>query len=232
MSTPETTTDLVLHDGRKVPATQDLARLLKLGLLQVVAEERDGKTFETPEDVFAAVRRLGTMEETAKSYGRAFTGFSGEVRKEIAEFLVDAVGEQDGVPTSGLTVPDADGTDLKVSRDTKNEYDIDRDSLKSALAFSIMKQYDNMIAEMFRAEFDGRGDDAQTMLAEVLTEAMQMYADQGKYEPQVTKVTATAKLLARLPGGDKISAIVMGAIKKRTIFKGVTVERVQPKATK
>lgn len=232
MSTPETTTDLVLHDGRKVPATQDLARLLRLGLNQVIAEERAGKTFETPEDTYAMARRLGSMEEVAKHYGRTFTTFSGDVRLALEEVLVDAVGEQDGVPTSGYVVPDTDGTDLKIGLDTSNSYSVDKDALKSALAFVIMSRYDSMIADMFKAEFDGRGEDAQTMLAELLTEAMEEYAGQGKFEPQVTKVRATAKLLARIPGGEKISAIVTAAIKKTVNYKGVKVERVQPKAAK
>jgi hypothetical protein len=226
MTTPDAEQGLVLHDGQRLPSTPSLLKLLKQGLDSVLLEIKT--KVETPEDSYAGQRRLAEIAETAKSYGRAFTTFErSSVRPAIAELLIDAVGEQDGVPTSGITVPDIDGTNIKISVDTENDYEIDQDSLRSALAFALITERADRLGEMFRAEFDGDPETVRHILAEVLVQAMESITAQGAFKPQITKVRATAKLLARLPGGDKIAATVTGAIKKTVKFKGISVDREQ-----
>jgi hypothetical protein len=223
---PDTEQGLVLHDGQRLPSTPSLLKLLKLGLASVLTEIK--AEINTPEDSFAGQRRLVKIAEDAKSYGRAFTTFErNEVRPAMEELLVDAVGEQDGVPTSGITVPDVDGTNIKIGIDTENNYEVDRDALMSALAFALMTERRDRLGQMFAAEFAGNGDESEQILAEVLVQAMESITAQGAFKPQITKVRATAKLLARLPGGDKIAATVTGAIKKTVKFKGITVDREQ-----
>lgn len=226
MTEPDAEQGLVLHDGQRLPSTPNLLKLLKQGLASVMAEIKT--TVDTPEDSFAGQRRLAAIAETAKSYGRAFTTFERDsVRPAMEDLLIDAVGEQDGIPTSGITVPDIDGTNIKISVNTENDYQIDQDALKSALAFALITERRERLGQMFAAEFEGNGDEAETILAEILTQAMESITAQGSFKPQITKVRATAKLLARLPGGPKIAATVTGAIKKKVNFKGITVDRTQ-----
>jgi hypothetical protein len=221
--------DLVLHDGRHVPAAPDLRKQLHLGLDAMITEGRAGRTVAAPEDTYPLQRRLAAVEETAKDYGRAFSEFARDVRAVVEEELADAVGEQDGIPMSGLTVPDTDGTDLKITLDARNEYDVDRDALFPALAYAVLSEQSDAISAMFRAEFTGDGDTAQAALVGLLTYAMGRAVNHGRFEPRVSKVRATAKELARQPGGDVLAGTVTDAIRKTVLYRGVRVERTQPK---
>jgi hypothetical protein len=222
---------LILHEGVQLPTTPNLRRQLKLGLDAVLSEPRP--EVQSPEDTFALQRRLAAIGEQAKDYGRAFTAFEKEdLRPAMAEILADAVGEQDGIPNGALVVPDADGTNIKISPAKENSYSIDTDMVYNAVAQSVMETGRDALAAMFRAEYAGDGATAQMHLAAVLTLGMQQAAALGKYEPQVSKVRAFADEVARTEGGDITAAILKSSIKKTVIDKGVTVTRVTPKAPK
>jgi hypothetical protein len=222
---------LMLHEGVQLPTTPNLRRQLKLGLAAILSEPRPDVV--GPEDTFALQRRLAAVSETAKEYGRAFTAFEREdVRPAIAEILADAVGEQDGIPNSGLTIPDTDGTDIRIGVVSETEYEIDPEMVFQAVSMQVMTEASDPVTAMFRAEFDGDGATAQLLLSGLLVEVCKQAVALGKFTPQVSKVRAYAKEVARVEGGDTTAAVMTAAIRKRTIHRGITVERKQPKSAK
>jgi hypothetical protein len=224
--------ELELYNGRRLPSATDLRKQLRLGLEAVITEERKNREVHGPEDTYPLQRRLGGIEETAKDYGNAFRDFARDVRAVVEEELIEAVGDQDGIPNIGITIPDTDGTDLKVTVDVTNSYDIDVDALDSAVVFEILHDRADTIKAMFEAEYRGDGEASQGALADVLAHAMRRARDQGKFQPQVSKVRQLARSLARRPDGEKLASTVMDAVTKSPIYKGVKVERVQPKESR
>jgi hypothetical protein len=226
--------ELILHDGRKLPAATDLRRTLRAGLDAAIAEEETAlaaKGDPLPEDYYHAFRRYGAIAETAADYGRAFADFARDVRKSaVLETLATAVGEQDGVPNQGITVPDIDGTDLKIEIDAANSYSFDESALRNATAFQFMTDRHEQLVKMFQSEFHGDGEEAVRLLSELLADAMAVYTSLGKFVPQVSKVRAAAATVARMEGGETVAAALKQATTKKTDFKGVKVTREQPKA--
>lgn len=231
MTEPTEEQGLILHGGQQLPTTPNLRRLLKQNLDAVLSEPRG--EVHSPEDTFALQRRLAGIGEQAKEYGRAFTAFEKEdLRPAMAEILADAVGEQDGIPNGTLVVPDADGTNIRIAPQTKNEYDIDPDLIFQAVAQGVMEEAREVIGAMFQAEYNGDGAGTQMHLANVLVGAMRQAAALGSYSPQVSKVRQYATEVARTEGGDITSAMLQSAIRKTVKDMGIKVERVQPKAAK
>ena len=224
---------LVLHDGRKLPATTDLRRALREGLDSVLAQEfnaRGGQEVARPEDAFPLLRRLGAMSETARDYSRAFAEFARETEARAGDDLIEMYGEQDGVPNQGAKVPDADGTVIKVSPDYVNEYSFDVDALISAAIASMLEpgEVRERIGEMFQAEFSGEADRSVELLADVLTMAIRNVLALGKFQPQVTKTRALAKLLSQY-GQDGVASTIGDATSKTVKHKGTKIERDYPK---
>lgn len=229
--TPET--GLQLHDGRQLPATTDLRRVLREGLDSVLAQEfnaRGGQEVEKPEDAYPLLRRLGGMSETARDYSRAFADFAREVEARAGDDLIEMHGEQDGVPNQGAKVPDTDGTVIKVSPDYVNEYAFDVDALISAAIASMLEPgpVRERIGEMFQAEFSGEADRSVELLADVLTMAITNVLALGKFQPQVTKTRALAKLLSQY-GQDSVASTIGDATTKIVKHKGTKIDREYPK---
>jgi hypothetical protein len=61
-------------------------------------------------------------------------------------------------------------------------------------------------------------------VAEAIVDALSNVGQLGKFEPQVSKVRAYAKDLAR-NGEDRAASIVAAAITTKTTYNGVKVER-------
>lgn len=224
---------LALHDGRQLPTTRDLRTVLREGLDAVQQEEyekRGGAAVSKPEDGYALLRRFGAMEETATDYMRAFGDFAKDVRERSGEQLAIMYGEQDGVPNDDATVPDLDGTTLKVKRQHENKYSFDLDSIISGTVVGMLSdpEVSEALAEMFQAEFRGDPQVSISSLTWVLAEAVKRVLSTGKFEPQVTKVKKLAAQAAST-GDDQLASTVTGAIKKTTRLKGITITREQPK---
>lgn len=170
-------------------------------------------TVHTPEDTFEMQRRLVTTDEQFKGYMAAFR----EARKVLAQLqeeeLVEARGEQDGIPLDGLTVPDAEG-DIRISLDAPAVYDIDLQQLLAVLMANILDK-----APV--------ADDVD-LIPYAVQETVTALLSWGKFEPQVSKVKAWGDTLAR-SGRDQDASVVSGAITKRNPYKGVKFERAKPK---
>lgn len=234
---PETATEpekgLALHDGRQLPTTKDLRTVLREGLDAVQAEEyerRGGAEVEKPEDAYALLRRFAKMAETARDYRNAFADFAKDIEARSGEELSTMYGEQDGVPNADASVPDTDGTVIKVRRDHANSYSFDLDAIISGAVVGMLadEEVREALAAMFHAEFGGDADTSVSLLSWVLGEAVRRVLATGKFEPQVTKVRALAKAAAAI-GDDALSSTVTGAVKKTTRLKGIRVEREFPK---
>lgn len=166
-----------------------------------------------PEDVFDLVRRIGHEHEQFKAYQRVFTEAVKLLHQLLEEELVEAVGEQDGIPNQGLTVPDAEG-DIRLSLDTPRVYSIDMAQVWSVVA--------NRLAD------DARVTEVGDPVPWTVYALVIMLSELGKFEPQVSKIRAYAATLARA-GLDKEAAIVSSAITENRPYKGVKFERTDPK---
>lgn len=223
----------------RMPAPHDLVGILRERLdslvLQLRAERGD---VHAPEDVFVPIRRLGALAEGLGDYGRAFTKVAVEVRGHIEDELIEAVGEQDGIPMSGLLVPDEDGTDLKVELDSRNEYKIDAGPVIDGAALFTRQHAPSMLGftaddlttgEQLPGLFGDRLLITEEALIALMTEGMRTLIACGQFKPQVTKVRALATEIARTDPkvASTITDMLRGA--KSTEFKGVRVKREQPK---
>lgn len=233
MSEPTEEQGLTLHDGRQLPATPDLRRTLRLGLEQVLTEEyaaRGGQEVEKPEDAYRTLRRLGGMSETARDYSRAFVDFAREVEARAGDDLIAMHGEDDGIPKGSASVPDLDGTTLKIKPDYLNEYEFDVDALISAAIASLLEQeaVRGQVGKMFQAEFSGEAERSVELLVDVMTMAVSNVLALGKFQPQVTKTRALAKMLSGW-GQDAVASTIGDATTKIVKHKGTKIEREQPK---
>lgn len=213
--------ELTLH-GDRMPAPRTVVAVLRENLHRLVLDARAARgEVRMPEDTYDLIRSLMGVREGAADYAHAFT----TIRREIDGFIQDdlelAVGEQDGVPNSGMKVPDVDGTDIAVSLDTRNEYQFDTNALAAAVTFHTLEQHAALFADGGSVSDDGA--------AELLMAALEQVISLGRFQPQVTKVRAFADDVARIPGGASIAATVRGSVSKTPQFRGIKVERKQPK---
>jgi hypothetical protein len=225
--------------GGRLPTAQNIRTQLKTQLNNAVLAERARRgEVHVPEDTWAMQRSLAKVIEVTGEYERAFRDAAKEAKAIAEEELIDAVGEQDGVPLSGLLVPDPEG-DVKIGLDTRNDYEIDQAALASAVAFQVMEEI-NPVQEILNAvhiwdlgweyaEISKLGHDLEGMLADLLTLAMQRLVELGTFKPGVMKARAFIKELGRMPGADGVAGSVASSIRKTTQYRGVKVERVDPK---
>lgn len=164
---------------------------------------------QVPEDTYDMLRRLAAEWDRFKGYGRAFSDAVKLLAQLMEEELTEAVGEQEGIPNQGLTVPDAAG-DFRISLDTPRVYEIDMDQVWAVIQNSLED----------RAKIAGIAFPIPWAVHQVVNLLPQL----GKFEPQVSKLKAYAATLAR-DGDDKAASVVSGAITSKTPFKGVKFER-------
>lgn len=190
----------------------------------------------SPADTFRVQRYLQGVSEKLAEYERVFKRVRADIKLLVAEVLADAVGEQDGVPTEGLTVPDRDG-DIRIGLDTTREHTINQDMLLPAFASMFAEEHVDHIMQTYKAtdpEHACCASDPSTVqahraavgvaIAEAVAAALISIDQLGKFEPQVSKVRAYAKDLAR-NGEDRAASIVAAAITTKTTYNGVKVER-------
>jgi len=95
--------------------TKGLGRELVAAVREhAVLVRRNRPTVVTDADVFALVRELTHGEEVLRRVGREFGKGADECVGLVGEELLIAKGEQDGIPTGRLIVPDGDGTEIVV----------------------------------------------------------------------------------------------------------------------
>ena len=209
--------------GRSLPAPHDLVGELRLRLEERVLQLRQARgEVHTPEDTYIPIRALAALSEGLTDYGRAFLKIARETLGYMQDELELAVGEQEGVPLSGLRVPDSDGTDIKIDLDTRNEYDFDLHSILTGVAHKTMTENPGMARDRALDE-----DAADEELFALIYQALVELTGTGTFKPQVTKVRKLADAIART--SPKVASTITGAIKKRVDFRGVKVKREQPK---
>ena len=234
-------TELVLLPAvENLPAPSEFARMLRDWLdAEILAVREQRGDVERPEDTHQLVRSLQGVVEIFGEYGRAFFTAAGVARQVLEEELATAVGEQVGAPgkpTQGMTVPDLDGTMIKMVLDHANSYTIDLDTVRAALAELILATTDiatdlqdaaldaALAAPEDRAAATGA---LHVLVARILVHAMTAHDRFGKPSVGVTAVRKLAKDLGAL-GDDKLAGAVTGAIRKTTDYRGVKITREQP----
>lgn len=179
------------------------------------ALQRERGPVHVAEDTWAMLRRIGAELDRVGGYNDAFAAGKKLLKQLLEEELVEAVGEQDGIPNQGMTIPDGEG-DIRLSLEKPKVYAIDIDQLVGVLVAALEVE----VAETSLpfAAVEGVGF--------VVKETVRALLSWGKFEPQVSKVKGYAATLAR-NGNDQAASIVTGAITETTRYKGVAFERKQ-----
>jgi len=212
-----------LVDG--LPDPQDLKRVVKerVALAYADLHAARGEVLK-PEDTFDLHRRLQATREQMDGYARGFKEVATLIGQLQEEELVEAVGEQDGIPTSGLTIPTAGG-DIVVKPSFKRVNDIEPDQVRAAIVHGITEAW---IEPVEHAAVHS-ADLLEDRLREMLEQALSMLVATGKWEPQVSKLKATAAEWAR-NGHDDLAARLIKAHKVRQRYEDkVDVTRKAPK---
>jgi hypothetical protein len=230
---------VVLPDEVRLPSPRDFSRMLREHLeAEIVRVRAERGEVTAPEDTHALVRSLQGFAEVAGDYARGWTAGAKIATQEIGEELLLGVGDQDGIANGPMTVTDHDGTAIRVTPKTHNEYDIDVNALYPALAEVIMAttelvtDIENACLSAVLAEPEDRPlatAERNAVIARALIVAMTELPRVGTFTPQVTKTKALAAELGRL-GDDRLASTVTGAIRKTVVSDGVKVERKEPKS--
>jgi len=231
-----------------LPEPVEFTRLFKLGIERAFAVARAelGEN-PTPEQTFDLHRTMARGFELAKGYKSGFEAGRKLFSELQAELLADAVGEQDGVPNSNLTVPDPEG-DITLKVGSSNVHTMDEEALKAAVAAHVIgrdvidgpatKQLDgsptpdhyasmSFTTAVVRIVEGDSPDDPESLgevLAEALMQAIDVYVALGSFTPQVSKVREFAAEVARR-GDDPLSGAVLATIDTKRKLDGVTMTR-------
>jgi hypothetical protein len=232
------------HIVTKFPDHRTLGKALQDGVNDTMAQLRAARgKVVAPEDTYETVRWAQGIAESFHEYGRAFAGAAALVGQYAEEELTEAVGEQDGIPTQSLTVPDVDGSDIQLAKQTSNTHHIDKGAVLRALAVSFVQQHDVtgelsvILSDLYdRVEWTDKGTEeatyerAEEKAVEFLLQAFEELAELGTFSLQVTKVAAFSKELARRD--TLLASTVTGAMGKTTEYSGVKMSRTFPKSNK
>jgi hypothetical protein len=244
MTEPERPSVELDHIVTKFPDHRTLGKALQDGVNATMAQLREARgDVVAPEDVYEAVRWAQGIAESFHEYGRAFAGAAALVGQYAEEELVDAVGEQDGIPVKSLTVPDVDGSDIKITKQTSNTHHIGQDAVLRALAVSFVQEHDvtgelsMILSDLYdRVEWTDKGTEeatyerAEEKAVEFVLQAFGELLTLGSFSLQVTKVAAFSKALARRD--TLLASTITGAMGKTTEYSGVKMSRTFPKKEK
>jgi hypothetical protein len=201
-----------------LPTPHDTRLLLTTRLNEAVAKVRAERTVRSREDTFALIRAVQGVRELIADYGNAFKTVAETGKEILEEELFEAVGEQDGIPMSGLVVPQSGG-DIKIGRKTHNEYYVDLPQVIAALSALVSAEWAAAL-DAKATDITPHSDPEQFACAV----AQRALAFLGAAKPKVTKVRELAHDLAAA-GEDKLAGIVNDAVRKNVIYDGITVER-------
>lgn len=203
----------------------NLHQAINLGVERMRAERGE---VTQPEDTFELHRRLAGSIERLSELERVMAGGRKLMAQYQEEELVEAVGEQDGVANRALTIPDVGG-DIRVAVDKKHTHEMDADQLRAAIIGALVGQDGGGFAELVTDVVNGDHaeygpEQLESLLVELIDEAMTALIACGSYKPQVSKVRAYADHLSR-EGQDKLSAVVRGTIRTTVESLGVKMTR-------
>lgn len=215
---------------RALPSPREIGAALKAELVARVTRERAVRgDVHQEEDVYALVRALAGARDLLHEYAYEFAGAEGSATQMLEEELVAAVGEQDGIPTSGLKVPDLNGTDIHFDLATSNTYDIDQRAVLTAVIWTAIDRMRDGEPAQEQDESDRAYEDRYwKWFAHVVERVLDVVFNLGTYSMQVSKVRAYMTALAG-EGDDAMAAVLRGAITKTQRYRGVKVERKQRK---
>jgi len=218
---------------QEMPSPRDVGTMLVANLAVRVHHARQARGDVTqPEDVNALVRSLGGTKEMLEEYARSFSTAAGEADAYLREELLAAVGEQDGVPRSGLKVPDLDGTDIVFTLDQPNTHKIDVDQVVSALIMDTLDVTRDTEPDSLPGEdYDHYRERYEAWMFDVMRTVIRRVFDAGSFTAQVSKVQAAATQLAGR-GRDDLAAVVRGAVTTTSHYRGVKVARRERKKTR
>jgi hypothetical protein len=212
-----------------MPEPAEFARTLRAAIDQGVQARREERGEVTQiEDTFALQRMLAGSLEKCADFENAFA----TARKLLAQYqeeeLILGVGEQNGQPNQGTTIPSPLG-DIRLSLDKKNTHHIDEDQVRSAITGHLVGEGETGLAATVTDIVNGDHpvilpEALENLLVQVVNQAMDVLTSCGSYKAQVTKVRAYAKDLAR-GGDDKLSAVVAGTIRTTSEYLGVKTTR-------
>jgi hypothetical protein len=168
-----------------------------------------------PEDTYRMQRALAHTRDLCAGYAAAFAAGSKLAHQLQEEDLVDAVGEQGGIPNQGMTIPDAEG-DVQLALEYANQWKVDVDQLLTVLG--------NEMAQAAEAATGVAPGDLARMITQTVYETVRSW---GTLTPQVTKVRKYADSLAR-QGNDHSASIVNSALTSTREYKGVGYKRKDP----
>lgn len=232
MTEQETALELA---GEALPTAKTIRAALRQQLNSAVLAERARRgEVVTPEDTWQMHRSLARVSDTCGEYSRAFAEAAREASQVAEEELIDTFGEQDGIPNMrGLTVPNDDGTEVKVTLDIRSTWSADPDALMAAVAFSILAEdtWPKPLLDTIERDAPGADvtDETESFLAGLMIEAMRRLVATGKFSPQVTKIRDFTRTIAGTSDGDRIASTVNISVHNTKIYKGVKIETTQAK---
>jgi hypothetical protein len=218
--------------GATLPTARTIRAVLREQLNRAVADERTSRgEVVSVEDTYQMHRSLAAVVDTCGEYSRAFADAAREAQQVAEEELAEVFGEQDGVPNQGLTVPNGDGTAIKIDLDVRNTWSADSDAIMAAVAFAVIEHGDTAAILNPDAWADPETDTIrrEELLGELLITAMKTLMETGKYDPQVSKLRRFTADIAGTPNGDRIASTVNITVRKSSIYKGVKVSTVEVK---
>jgi hypothetical protein len=220
--------------GATLPTARTIRAVLREQLNRAVADERASRgEVVSVEDTYQMHRSLAAVVDTCGEYSRAFADAAREAQQVAEEELAEVFGEQDGVPNQGLTVPNGDGTAIKIDLDVRNTWSADSDAIMAAVAYAVIEHSSEDVDKILNpdpwADAETDANRREERLGELLITAMKTLLTTGKYDPQVSKIRAFTADIAGTPDGDRIASTVNITVRKSTFYKGVKVSTVEVK---
>jgi hypothetical protein len=187
-------------------------------LSEAVEQARAARTVHSREDTYALVRSVQAFDELMTAYGNACLAVAKTGKGVIEDELFTAVGESDGIPTSGMVVPQSGG-DIQITRKTHNDYFVDLPQVIAALAALVSAEWK---ARYVNDATDITPNSEPEQFGCAVAERAIGFL--GAAKPKVTQVRKLAHDLAAA-GEDGLAAVVNDAIRSKRIYDGITVER-------
>lgn len=203
---------------RGLPDPTDLRKALRAAVDRAYLASVTARGEVTrPEDTFDVQRSLAAVRDLFTDYARVFSDMRKLIGQLQEEQLIDAVGEQAGVPNQPLTVPDPEG-DVRLGLQLDKVYSFDTEQLITVVSTHITESSLALasllpaVREQVRAE---------------IANGIRLFLSLGKFDGQVSKVRSYAADLAR-EGCDDLASVVSGTIRDFTTYKGLKFERKEP----